>query len=429
MNLTGIQIFKYLPAANKLPNGNCKKCGCATCMAFALKLAQKQIDIKLCPNAPAELIDKFVSFSKIQQNTIKLSNNVLTGGETVMFRHEKTFVNKTVIAIKLETDDVDFDDKLSKIANYQIERVGEVFKVEAIYLVDNGNLEEKALKVHSKGLGLIIKSSNISEAIKKLNPIIELSIIYKDEISVVSGKNIDEIRINTSNALNITKNIIIDLAINEKKISDVVEELTQIRRLAILNRDENFAHPVMTKLFNQKNEYEALAKASLLLCRYSNIIVLDIFDEAMLTALYTLRQGIYTDPQKPLQVEAKVYEINEPDENSVVLVTTNFALTYFAVANELESSGIPAYLIVTPSDGMSVLTAWSADKFNSEIALKAVVNSGLKDKVKRKEIIIPGLLADMKEELEDVLDGWDIIVGTNEAYNLPDFINSRKSKV
>ncbi len=435
MNLTGIQIFKHLPGGLKLPKANCKKCGFATCMAFALKLAQKQIDFSACPYVSDELKNLFEEFSKKQQNEIKFGENMqLTiGGETVMQRHEKTFVNKTVIAIQLSTDDKDFDKKLDEIANYQVERVGETFKVDAINLIDKGNILEKAKNVTNKGLALIISTFNpyLPYELKKYNPIFyfkdttKIEASYKDSRLVVNGSTLEKMAKKAEQLISqkITENIILDYDLTNKNLASVIEDMTKIRRLGIQSRDEKFAHPVMTKISGRKSDYEKLSIASFLLCRYSSIIVFDTFDKAMLTTLMTLRQNIYTDPQKPLQVEPKVYEMNEPDENSIIFLTTNFALTYFAVANELESSAIPSYLIVTPSDGMSVLTAWSADKFTAEIVTKAVRNSNLYEKVKIKKIIIPGLLSHMQEELQEALPEWEIVVGTNEAYKIPEFVN------
>ena len=152
------------------------------------------------------------------------------------------------------------------------------------------------------------------------------------------------------------------------------------------------------------------------------MLVFEDFDEAIFSSLVTLRQNIFTDPQQPLQIEPKVYEFNNPDENSIIFLTTNFALTYFAVANELESLDVGTYLIVTPSEGMSVLTAWSAEKFTAKIVAKAVENSGLYDKVKYKKIYIPGLLSHMQKELQDAIPNFEICVGTNEAYLLKDFV-------
>lgn len=384
MELTGLQIFKFLPGAKKLPDSNCKKCGCPTCMAYALKLAKKQAELEACPHICDELKEKFLESSKIQQHEITLKTDppVKVGGETVMFRHDKTFINKTAVLIKLDSKDSDYEKNLEKVKNYSIERVGETFKVEGLY-----------------------------------NP---------DDYTIIKGQTIEELVEKSQKAIGEKKNdIILKLSTKNKKLRTVIEELTQIRRQAILKRFEPLTYPVMIEVPKDLNEQEACAYASMLICRYANIIVLNGVNEALLTTLYTLRQNIYTNPQKPLQVESKVYEFNNPDENSVVLMTTNFALTYFAVANELESMPFGSYLIVTPSDGMSVLTAWSADKFNAEIVAKMMSKTDLASKVKKREIIIPGLLSHMKEELEAALPDWRIVVGTIEAFQLYDFIKNK----
>lgn len=400
MELTGLQIFKYLPSAKKLPDGNCKKCGFPTCMAFALKLAKKQTDIEKCPHIPEELKEKFLESTKIQQYEIKLNENTVVGGETVMFRHDKTFVNKTALFIKIDTTDKDFDKILSKITAYSIDRVGETFKVDGLYLV--GKNEKNIEKALHSGFALIRED---------------------DPHLLVKGKNIDELVSGSKIELkNINKKLILYPQIEGKTVQEVIEELTQIRRQAILKRFEPLAFPTMVKIPQNFDSMKTCAFASMLICRYASIVVLNSFDEALLASLFTLRQNIYTNPQKPLQVESKVYEFNEPDENAIVLMTTNFALTYFAVANELESIPLGSYLIVTPSDGMSVLTAWSADKFNAEIVAKMMSKTDLASKVKKREIIIPGLLSHMKEELETALPDWKIVVGTIEAFQLYDFI-------
>ena len=423
-NLSGIQIFKYLPGAKKTENANCKKCGCTTCMAYALKLAQKKIELDACPFVPDELAELFSDFSKIQQNTITFGNDTKIGGETVMFRHEKTFVNKTAFAVKLSSADKDFDKKLKRISDFSVERVGEIFKIDAIYLNDDsdGKIEKCVEKIAKTGLGLIINTKKYNGEYDKYNPIVENSISDSANV-VVSADSPKEFADKVPPILSKNKKIVLNLNIEDKPAKQIIEELTQIRRLAILSRDENYAYPVMVKLFGCKNEFEAAAKGAFLICRYANLIVFEDFCEALVVTLATLRQGIYTDPQKPLQVEPKVYEICEPDENAFVTLTTNFALTYFAVANELESASIPSYLIIAPADGMSVLTAWSADKFNIEVACKAIKDANLDNKVKYKQIVIPGLLADMKEELQEAVEGWEIIVGTKDAVDIPEMLS------
>lgn len=400
MNLTGMQIFKYLPGAKKTEGTNCKQCGCPTCMAYALKLAKKEADIENCPHVPQELKEKFAESSKIQQHEIKLSDSLITGGETVMYRHDKTFVNRTVIALVLDSDDKDFDKKLEQIANYEIERIGEKFKVDAIYLTGS-NLEKATKKIEAAGITVISAMSTY-----KIVSAADIESLEKASIKVLEQG---------------AKDIVLELGY-KKSLKDIVQELTFIRRAAIIKRYEPFTYPVMVKLPSDTDIFQLTAAASVLLCRYANIIVLPVFDAALLSTIFTLRQNIYTNPQKPLQVEAKVYEFNEPDKNAPILLTTNFALTYFAVAGELESLPFGSYLVVTPSDGMSVLTAWSADKFTAELVARSVKNFGLFEKVNTRKIIIPGLLAHMRDELQEAMPEWEIVTGTIEACQIPEFL-------
>ena len=156
------------------------------------------------------------------------------------------------------------------------------------------------------------------------------------------------------------------------------------------------------------------------------MLIFEDFDKNLLTSLMMLRQNIFTDPQKPLQVESKIYEFNNPDENSLLFMTTNFALTFFAVANELESLPVPSYLIVTPAEGMSVLTAWSAEKFTAKMVAKTLKKFDFANKVKKRKIIIPGLLAHMKDELQEEIKDFEIVVGTVEAFAIGDFVKNLK---
>lgn len=377
--LSGLQVFKYLPAAKKLPESNCKKCACPTCMAFALKLAKGQTEIELCAYAPEELKEIFTQSMKRPQKEVYIGagkEKVLVGGENVLFRHDKTFINKTAIGIVLDTSQQGWEEKLQRITNFEITRLDEIFKIDLIYL----------------------KGKYSSELTDKLD---SLGFAW----------------VNEENSSGICK-------VEDKGLFETAEELTRIRKKAVLEKDENYSAPVMLYFEEEKDLNKLMAKSSFYLCKYANLLVFENFNKALVSTLMTLRQNIYTDPQKPLQVESKIYEFNNPDENSLVFLTTNFALTYFAVANEIEALDRPAYLIITPSEGMSVLTAWSAEKFTAQIVAKTVKQFGLAQKVKNRKIIIPGLLSHMKEELEEAISHFEIIVGTNEAYMIGDFVKS-----
>jgi len=448
MALTGLQIFKYLPGGKKEKEANCKKCGFPTCMAFAMKLAKKEVPFDKCEYISDELKGLLEEASVPQQQAVKFGKadkEITIGNETVMFRHDKTFVNSTCIAIKLESSDPDFDKKLAKIAAYSVERVGEHLKIDAVVLTDTDNtFKEKISKITSTDLALILESSNV-EAIEeiladikatkplvflkdaKTEQIVEIENKFKVPV-VISGTSIEEIVEKSSKALESKAE---NLVINLNKQKDLIQDLTYIRRSAIENKFRPLGFPVITFVdqiaSNTLNPMERIIWASTLICKYSNILVLDNFDEALIYALLTLRQNIYTDPQKPLQMEPKVYPIGDVDKNSPILVTTNFALTYFVVAAEIESSGIPAYLLITPSDGMSVLTAWAASKFTGETIAKALKEAKLEELVDHRSILIPGYVGNLKEEVEEELPDWDIVIAPNEAVEIPDFLRNYKT--
>lgn len=418
--LSGLQVFKYLPAAKKLPEGNCKKCGFPTCMAFALKLAKNQAEIELCPHTPDELKEIFEQGMKKPQKEVLLGhkNKVLIGGENVLFRHDKTFVNKTALAVVLDVSKKNWAEKLKRIEEFEITRIKDVFKVDLIYL--KGNVTpELTQKIDNLGFAWIteddltdvakVEDENVFETIEKLTNIRKKAVLEKDE--------------NYSNPVCVYFKSVLRHAEATNSASSQqssIFSISQANDNAILKRVQD---DVRNGCFDD-DLLKLMAKSSFYLCKYANLLIFEDFDEALLSTLMTLRQNIYTDPQKPLQVESKVYEFNNADENSLIFLTTNFALTYFAVANEIEALNKPAYLVVTPSDGMSVLTAWSAEKFTAQIAAKTVNQFKLGEKVKNKQIIIPGLLSHMKEEIEEVLPEFEILVGPNEAYLLNDFVKS-----
>lgn len=382
--LSGLQIFKYLPGAKKAQHTNCKECGCPTCMAFAIKLAKHQIDISKCGHIPEDLQELFIQSSKQPQKTVEI-NDLKIGGENVLYRHEKTFINKTALAVVVDMSKPDWKEKLQRIQNFEISRVNETLKVDLIITKNNTSLRGK-----SRSNPAVFFNSISYEDFKKL----PLKEIIDEEFSITS------------------------------------QELNTTRQKAICEKDEAYSNPVFVYFKHTENINTLCAKASFYICKYANMLVFEDFDENLFTALMMLRQNIFTDPQKPLQVESKIYEFNNPDENSIIFMTTNFALTFFAVANELESLNVPSYLIVTPAEGMSVLTAWSAEKFTAKIVAKTLKKFGLAEKVKTRKIIIPGLLAHMKDELEEEIKlaelDFEIVIGTIEAYAIGDFVKNMK---
>ena len=453
MKLTGLQIFKLLPGGKKEKEANCKQCGFPTCMAFAMKLAKGDTSIDKCEFVTEELRSAFEEASQVQQAEIKFGpaqNTVKIGNETVMFRHDKKFVNPACIAVKLESSDKNFAEKFGKVSNYSVERVGEVLKISAVALYDTDEtFEEKAEIIATSGFPMILisdntkKINNLSEKIKDSKPLLYIKNVSPEEIAetekiynspvITSGSSVEELVNNSSKLLeNKTENIVLNL--NNQSQKSLIENLTYIRRSAIENKFKPLGFPVIMFTEDIQGISDDLIEqgiwAGALLCKYANIIVLEHFDEAVIYSLLTLRQNIFTDPEKPLQIDSKVYPVGEPDENSPVIVTTNFALTYFTVVGEIEASNIPAHLVITPSDGMSVLTAWSADKFNGEIIAKTLKTFGVENLVKHRKLIIPGYVASLKEEIEEELPEWEVVIGTNEAVDIVEFLrNFQKQQV
>ena len=439
MALTGIQIFKFLPGAQKTPEANCKKCGCATCMAYAMKLAKGDADINSCPYINEDFKNTFSQENRKPQMKVEFGpNNVAIGDENVMFRHDKTFVNPCGLAVQLSSTDKNFAANLKRILSYKIERVGREFKIDAVALIDDGgDFVLKAQEVLSSDIAVILvtekfdKLKSISNLIKERKPVIYLKSQDIDELTeaekmapiIVDGKNPQELSDKMAVLIKSgAKKIILNL--KHPVNSSIVEPLTMIRRSAIEKKFEPLGFPVMVSCSLSGEIALDTINLTTLVCKYVNLIVMDKFNPALLSAIETLKMNIYTDPQKPLQVEPKMYEIGEVTPKSKVMVTTNFALTYFAVVSELESLQEGSYLIITDSDGMSVLTAWSASKFTGEIIAKAVIKSGISEKVKHNNIIIPGLAADLLEEIQEELPEFNIIAGPNEASDLPEFLKT-----
>lgn len=368
--MTGLQIFKYLPGAKKEEHSNCKECGCPTCMAFALKLAKQNIEIDKCPYVKEELKNLYSHSIKHPQKTIEIKG-LKIGGENVLFRHEKTYINPTVLAVVVDCNKPDYQNQLERINNFEIKGVNQMFNVDLIILKNYTN------------------------------------------------QNLGELKVNTITIEDYEKLDILN--IENRSFSTTKETLITTRKKAILEKDDNYSNPVAVWM-KKNDKYTTSAQASYYICKYANMLIFEEFDEAMFSTLISLRQNIFTDPQKPLQVESNLYEFKEPNENSIIFLTTNFALTFFAVANELENIDVPSYLIVIPADGMSVLTAWSAEKFTANIVSKTIEKLNIREKITTRRIIIPGLLAHMTEELKEAVPDFEFIVGTHEASAIREFV-------
>ena len=442
MGLSGLEIYKLLPKTN------CKKCGFPTCLAFAMQLAAKKISLDKCPDVTDDVKKALESASRPPVKLITIGqgeDKLEIGNETVLFRHEEKFYHPTGIGFLLE-DTLSEDDikkALEEIKKLDFERVGQMIKVNAVCLSCKTNDTSKfqaALKIilENTKLAIILMADDASVIGKALEisreriPLIyratgdnfkemaKLSKDYKAPL-VASAPTLEELETLVKN-LNQegAEDLVLDTG--DKKIPEKLWDLTQIRRLALRKSFRPFGYPVIT-FTKVEDPYQETAEASTYVSKYAGIVILKNRNPWQVLPILTLRQNIYTDPQKPLQVEPKIYEVGKVDGKSPVLVTTNFSLTYYTVEAEVESSKVPTYIISCDSEGMSVLTAWAAEKFTAESIAKTIEKLALKDKVEHKNLIIPGYVSVLSGKLEEE-SGWKITVGPREASGIPTFLKN-----
>ena len=443
MALSGLDIFKLLPKTN------CGDCGVPTCMAFAMKLAQKKAELSECPHASDEAKATLGAASEPPIRLVKIggANALEIGNETVMFRHEKTFFHQTGIAVELRTSEgkEKLASKIKEVKEYSVERVGEELKTDLFFIShDSGSKDDfvEAVKLvkQNSSKGAILDCSDAEalkaglEILKDDRPAIFLKGTLADnDIEaaktydanlVLTAPSLEELAGQAEKARDAGLNNLI-LNLESPNIGHHVQNNTIMRRSALKKNFKPFGYPLVSYV-RANSPFDLIARASILLCKYDSILVLPEYDRAMLYTLFTLRQNIYTDPQKPIQVDPKVYPIGEPGPESPVFVTTNFSLTYFIVSGEIENSGTSAHLVVADAEGQSVLTAWAAGKFVGETVAKFIKDIKLEEQVKTRKIVIPGFVAQISGDLEDSLPGWEVIVGPQEASDIPSFVKTVK---
>jgi acetyl-CoA decarbonylase/synthase, CODH/ACS complex subunit gamma len=447
MALTGIQIFKLLPKTN------CKECGVPTCLAFAMNLASGKAELDACPYVSDEAKEKLAEASAPPIRPVALGKGVrktVTGGETVLCRHEKTFFNPTVLAATVASD-IDLsalDATLKKFNAFQYERVGLNLRPELLVVKDAGNgadafaaVAEKIAKESEFNLVLMTQDAAVMKAgIEKAGfkrPLLYAATQANADEFGAMAKEADlplAVKADSVEALiplteKLTGMGLKDLVIDSgaREIKQALEDQVAIRRAALKAGNKALGFPTIVFPCEMASnlDMETLI-ASMFVAKYGGIVVLSDFTTESLFPLLLERLNIFTDPQRPMTVTEGIFEINNPDENSPVLVTTNFALTYFIVSGEVEASKVPAWLLIKDSEGLSVLTAWAAGKFGGDDVGLFVKKCGIMDKVKHTELIIPGYAAAIAGDVEEELPGWTITVGPREAAHLPAFLKARK---
>lgn len=444
MGLTGIEILKMLPKKN------CGECGVPTCLAFAMKVAAGQEDIGACPYVSDEVKEKVGEASAPPIRTITIGggdNKFVFGGETCLYRHEKRFEHPTGIAVLISTDmpDDEIEGRISRFNGLRWDRVGVELRADLIAVKDadgdSGSFKSLVERVRADApdAAIILMSGSADslkagiEACGEHKPLLYAAEADSADTLVdiakeagcplaVRGGNIGETaeladKIQSGGF----KDLVLDTGARTAKA--VFEDQIVCRRAAIKHKYKPLGFPTITFPCEMTDDplMEAMI-ASVLVAKYAGIMVLSDLQGDTLFPLLLERLNIFTDPQRPMVVQEDIYPINGPDENSPVLITCNFSLTYFIVAGEIEGSKVPSWLLIKDTEGLSVLTAWAAGKFSADLIAQFVKKCGIEEKVKHRSLIIPGYLASIKGELEEELPDWKIQIGPREAAHLPPYL-------
>lgn len=445
MALTGLAIYKHLPKEN------CKECGVPTCLAFAMKVASGQAGLEDCPKLGDDARGALEEASAPPQRKVTIGDGdaaVSIGQETVLYRHEERFHNPCGIAVRVEDSlgEGELDERLAAIKQLAFERMGRIMAVDMVAVEnssgDIAKFTAAAKKAAALGKAVILISSDAAalkaagEALAGARPLlyysggadgldaaVEAAAALKLPLGLQSPSP-DELAEMTEKA---REGGLQEMVISpgRGKAAEVLEFLAKARRAALKKKFRPLGYPALA--FAPGDDDAAVAAACWYVIKYAGIVVIDTVEPAAVVAILISRFNIYTDPQKPVQVEAKLYEINEPGAEAPLLVTTNFALSYYSVESEVEASRVPTRILAVDTEGTSVLTAWAADKFNPETISEALAKSGVGEKVSHNKCVIPGMVAVISGSLEEE-SGWEVEVGPKEAVGIVSYLTAHWKK-
>jgi acetyl-CoA decarbonylase/synthase complex subunit gamma len=441
MALTGIEIFKLLAKTN------CKECGYPTCLAFAMALASGKAELDKCPYVSEEVREKLAEASAPPIRPVKfgMKEGVKTiGGETVMFRHEKTFFNPTIIAGLVTAANA--DKQIAQFNQLKYDRVGLLLRPEMLVIKDTDGdagkfaaLVKKVMDGSDAALTLMSDKPEVlkagAEVAKERKPLLYAATpgnadavgALAKELGLplaAAAKGYDDLAALTTklNGMGL-KDLVIDSG--TRTLREAFQDEVVIRRAALVPKFRPFGFPTITFPCEMtKDPMQEALYAAVFIAKYGGIVVLSDLQPHVVFPLLLERLNIYTDPQKPMIITPGIYEIGNPGPDSPVAVTTNFALTYFIVSGEIEGSKVPTWLLIQDTEGLSVMTAWAAGKFSGDSVAHFVKKCGIADKTKTRTLIIPGYSAGISGDLEEELPEWKVLIGPREASHIPAFLKS-----
>lgn len=436
---TAIEIFKHLPKKN------CGKCNFPTCLAFAMQLANQKVKLSDCPLVSEEAKAKLEASSAPPIRLVTVGDGpkkVELGDETELYRHEKKFFHPTRYSIVISdaAGEEEAGSKLRRLHELSFERVGQTLALDMVAVRDDSGDDTKfsamASRAAKAGLPMVLMSER-PEALRKAvtgaglkRPLLYAATAANIDAMAAVAKDLKcplALRADDLNALAElaeraqkagVEDLVLDLA--PARARDLVERNTIVRKNAVKKTFRGLGYPI---ILNACGDERAVLKAMLSTMKYGGIVLLDDLDPAHALPLFVLRQNIFTDPQVPIQVKAGLYPINDPGPDAPILFTTNFSLTYFTVMADIDKAKVPAWLLVVDTEGLSVLTAFSAGKLSAETVVEAIDGTGAKEKSTKGVLIIPGMLSRMSGKLQE-LSGLKVVVGPRESSGIPKLLKS-----
>jgi acetyl-CoA decarbonylase/synthase complex subunit gamma len=465
---TGIKELSPIDVYKLLPKTNCKECGEKNCMAFATKLVGRETSLENCPPLLTKEHKKaYKQLKELLKPAIKEvvigvgERAVKIGGKLVMYRHELTYFNPTAFAVDVtdEMSEEEILDRTKRVEQFKFGYIGQMLKLDMIAVRSTSNDPDKFKATVRKvaentNLPLILCSlnSNVLEAglkvVSKCRPLLyaatkqnwremaELALMYKCPLTVFAPNDLKLLKSLTKTLLEYgVEDLVLDPGtFRSDGLANTLNNFTMIRRAACKRGDELLGFPLigvpMVAWMERGEAPEEIAKwreaylAAMLIVRFADIIIMHNVDGWALLPTVILRQNIYTDPRKPVAVEPGLRVFGAPDENSPVMFTTNFALTYYTVASDIESAKVNAYLLVVDTEGIAVDSAVAGRKLTAEKVATAIRASGIENKVKHRKLIIPGKAARLSGEIQE-LSGWQVLVGPKDSSDIPKFLQEK----
>ena len=442
MALTGMDIYK------QLPKENCKECGLPTCLAFAMQVAAKQKALTDCPRLSDDAMSAFADASAPPMKLVQIGPDgetcVKIGQETVMFRHEEKFYHALALAVKISAalSDDDALAKVDQINQAKFTRVGEEIGVRmAAVEIESLSADAAAARVKAiadkstvplmvlgtdaaamaAAVGAIADKKPLIYQANEANADAMIKVAAETKCPLaVAGADLEKLADIAKAAKDAGVEEMI-LSFDGHKTAQTVRDITAARRAALKKNFRTFGFPSMVDVTCDDPVKETVL-ATTFVAKYAGIIIINGTDGSELIPILTAVQNIYTDPQVPNTVEAKLYEVGEVTADSPVMFTTNFALTYFSVEGEVERSKVPAYICVVDTEGLGVLNAYAGDKLSPEKVVKTLEEQKVADKVTHRRLIIPGLLPSFRAAIEDLSDWKEVLIGPESATSIPRFL-------